>query len=218
MDVEAAHQDAFAGNPGILLTVGTGSMAWGRNSQGREVRAGGGGSLLGEEGSGYWLAVQGLRAVVRSLDGRGPETGLSAAVLERLGMTDPRSLIPWVGSATKADIAELAPLILRVAEAGDGPAGEVRASALRELCLDVVTVLEELGLEGGSLPVALAGGLVEMGSAFRELVVRELGEAGAVCLSQSVVPARGAASLALELHLHSPSSQQSPSPQQPPSP
>jgi glucosamine kinase len=40
-DVEGAHRDAFGGGPGVLLVVGTGSVAWGRDPTGREIRVGG---------------------------------------------------------------------------------------------------------------------------------------------------------------------------------
>jgi N-acetylglucosamine kinase-like BadF-type ATPase len=198
-DVEAAHRDAFGHDPGILLTVGTGSMAWGKDSRGRVARAGGWGSLLGEEGSGYWMALHGLKAVVRSRDGRGQETRLAPLLQERLGTTDPQALVRWAGSASKSDIAALAPLLLQAAEEGDGPAREVRTQALEELCLDVLTVQTALGSSERSLPVALSGGLVEAGSSFRELLILELTRAGASCLPVSVSPVRGAARLALEL-------------------
>jgi N-acetylglucosamine kinase-like BadF-type ATPase len=47
MDVEGAHWDAFGSGPGVLLAVGTGSMVWGRDPEGYEVRVGGFGKLLG---------------------------------------------------------------------------------------------------------------------------------------------------------------------------
>ena len=79
-DAEAAYQDAFGGGPGILLIAGTGSIAWGRDADGRTIRAGGWGALLGDEGSGYDLGLRALRAVLHAHDGRGPATGLTGTI------------------------------------------------------------------------------------------------------------------------------------------
>jgi N-acetylglucosamine kinase-like BadF-type ATPase len=55
-DVELAHRCVFGEtDPGILLNAGTGSIAFGRNKTGKTARAGGVGSLLGDEGSGFWI-------------------------------------------------------------------------------------------------------------------------------------------------------------------
>ncbi|WP_243635531.1 N-acetylglucosamine kinase [Kocuria tytonicola] len=50
---------------GIALIAGTGSVAWGVDASGREVRAGGWGYLLGDEGSGYWIGREAVRRVLR---------------------------------------------------------------------------------------------------------------------------------------------------------
>ena len=43
-------------------------------ADGRTARAGGWGPLLGDEGSGYAIALAGLRAAARRCDGRAPAT------------------------------------------------------------------------------------------------------------------------------------------------
>ncbi|MGO7741112.1 N-acetylglucosamine kinase, partial [Rhizobium johnstonii] len=47
-DVDGAHLGAFAGEPGILILSGTGSMAWVRNSKCQSARTGGWGDLIGD--------------------------------------------------------------------------------------------------------------------------------------------------------------------------
>ena len=71
----------WAGTPqgwGVGVVAGTGSIAMGCSPDGRWARAGGWGHLLGDHGSGYWIAVTGLRAAIRDYDRHG-------RVGERLG-------------------------------------------------------------------------------------------------------------------------------------
>src|SRR3954451_9135752 len=68
--------------PGIVVICGTGSICYGRNEDGQAARSGGGGDILGDEGSGYWIGRRALAAVVRHADGRGPATTLAPRILE----------------------------------------------------------------------------------------------------------------------------------------
>jgi len=67
-DAQAAFFDAFGDGPGILLVAGTGSVALGRGEKRQWTQVGGWGLLLGDEGSGYAMAMSGLRGVVRAAD------------------------------------------------------------------------------------------------------------------------------------------------------
>ena len=64
------------GGPGVAAIAGTGSNVFGVGAEGRSWRTGGWGHLLGDEGSGYWLGVESIRAALRDRDGSGPPTGL----------------------------------------------------------------------------------------------------------------------------------------------
>ncbi|MGO7755646.1 BadF/BadG/BcrA/BcrD ATPase family protein, partial [Rhizobium ruizarguesonis] len=76
-DVDAANLGAFAGEQGILILSGTGSMAWARNSKGQSARTGGWGDLIGDEGSRHWIGQKALNLVSQSLDGSAPATALA---------------------------------------------------------------------------------------------------------------------------------------------
>lgn len=199
MDVEGAYRDAFTTGPGILLVVGTGSMAWGRDPGGREIRVGGWGEVLGDEGSGYWLGLQGLRAVARSADGRSPPTSLTRSLLRQLRLHDPQALIPWTATATKGEIAALAPLVLEAADTDDQGAGEVLAEGLRALRRHLEVVRSRWPASEGPIPVALVGGLTEEASPLRRHLESLTEGVGGRLVSHPVVPVRGAALLALEL-------------------
>jgi N-acetylglucosamine kinase-like BadF-type ATPase len=79
--------------PGIVLISGTGSIAYGRSARGVAARAGGWGHLLGNEGSGYWIGLEALRAVACAADGRGPSTRPTSRLLAHFGVSQPSDLI-----------------------------------------------------------------------------------------------------------------------------
>ncbi len=73
---------------GVTVDAGTGSLARGWAGDGREASAGGWGATLGDEGSGYWISIQAMMAVLQAHDGRIEKTMLTKPVLEHFGMPD----------------------------------------------------------------------------------------------------------------------------------
>ena len=116
-----------AGTPegwGLAVVCGTGSIAIGRGPDGRQDRAGGWGPLLGDEGSGYALALAGLRAATQAEDGRGPPTILLDLLLGKLNLHEPQQLVTVLyGSGwDRTALAGLAVVVLEAAEGGDAVA------------------------------------------------------------------------------------------------
>jgi len=199
MDVEGAHRDAFGYGPGVLLVVGTGSMAWGQDPEGREVRVGGWGTLLGDEGSGYWFGLQALKAVVRAADGRGPITTLTDTILKGLHLRSPHALIPWTASATKGEIASLSPLLLEAGVAGDPAAAEILEEGLEALLGHLQVVRSRWPHAGGAIPMALVGGVVDASAPFRRRLEALVEGVGGRLTPHAVIPVRGAAQMAMAL-------------------
>lgn len=173
-DAEAAMADAFPDGAGVLVVAGTGSIAWARTSDGEALRVGGWGQLLGDEGSGYDIALRGLRAVAHASDGRRPPTELSAVLLAAAHLTDPDDLIAWAASATKAQIAALAPLVLSCASRGDDAAAAIRTHAVTALVDLAAAAVRRTGAD--SLPIALTGGLVSGTGPLRSAVADAIRE------------------------------------------
>lgn len=178
-DAEAAMADAFPDSAGVLLIAGTGSIAWARTADGAPLRVGGWGQLLGDEGSGYDIALRGLRAVARAADGRTPPTVLTHVLLAASGVTEPQDLIAWTAAATKAQIAALAPSVLTCAARGDHAAGAIRDRAIAALARLAEAAARHLGAT--SITISLAGGLLARRGPLRSPVIeairRELPEA-----------------------------------------
>jgi N-acetylglucosamine kinase-like BadF-type ATPase len=192
-DSEIALDDAFDDGAGILIVAGTGSMALGRQAQGRQARAGGWGVVLGDEGSGWWLGISGLRAVARAADGRGPATTLTRVLLDALSLPDPAAMISRVDGASKGEIAALAPLVLRAAEDGDAVACQLADDAAGELAAAAAAVRRALDPWPEPPTVVGVGGLIAPDGLLRGRVAEALAHHALVFDPREVIPARGAA-------------------------
>jgi N-acetylglucosamine kinase-like BadF-type ATPase len=166
---------ALPNRVGVVLIAGTGSIALGRNGDGKTARAGGWGHLIGDEGSGYDLGRRAISAAAQAADGRGPETALLDAVLRHWQLDDPMAMIGRVyGSFDKAEIAALSSLVFAAARDGDLVAREIVATAASELATAVIAVTDRLRFPDGTLALALAGGLLTGEASYRDLVLRRV--------------------------------------------
>jgi len=129
---------------GVIVISGTGAIVYGINTNGREARASGWGYLLGDEGSGYDIAIQGLRAVARAVDGRGDRTELTDRILNKLELNEPGELIRWVHAASRDTIAQLAKVVFDTAMTADGVAECIVDEAADELVCAAISVIEQL--------------------------------------------------------------------------
>ena len=198
-DVEAAHADAFGEGPGVLLVAGTGSVVRAVDPQGEVVTVGGWGALLGDEGGGYGIGLDGIRAVLRSADGREPPTELTGALLSATGSTGPRGLADWGVGANKGEIAALSVTVAKVSETGDVVAARVIHRALYAVRDHLEAVLGRTSGWGGRPPVALVGGLIREGGVLREVVAEAAEGVGYEVRREEVVPERGALGRAVGL-------------------
>lgn len=163
---------------GIALIAGTGSICVGRTPDGRELRVGGWGYLLGDEGSGFALALQALRLAVRAADGRAAADPILRAALEFWGLREPNDLIELVYRRYRtapSAIASFARRVVELAEHGESIALALLEHAADELAQHIVTVAARLGLDNP--PLAFAGGLLVNSRLLRESVCRRIGRA-----------------------------------------
>jgi len=206
-DADIAHADAFGEAPGILLVAGTGSIGVARApGDGAGVplhRVGGWGATIGDEGSGYRLGLEGIRAAIRGEEGRGPATTLSRRIPERVGVEVVGELFLWAECADKSEIGALGPEVVREAERGDAVASRLvdeatggvvaHALALRRLLFEGST--GEGAADG--VTTAMTGGLLDPGGPLRNPVIERLRREGFDVHEGRVDPARGAVRLAL---------------------
>ncbi len=158
-DLGIALRGATSDGEGVMIVAGTGSAAHGR-WRGRETFVGGWGQMLGDEGSGYEIGIQALRAVVQAEDGRSEGTALRDAILNRLGLQVPRDLVSWCAGASKAGIAALAKIVLTCAGVGDRPSLNILDQGAAEIARMASTAIRRLKADGDRVEVALGGGLM----------------------------------------------------------
>jgi N-acetylglucosamine kinase len=187
--------------PGVVVVAGTGSIAYGRNTEGRAARAGGWGYLLGDEGGGFWIGRSALSAVVRQFDRRGPATLLTDLVLGQMHLSTPAELIHAIydHGLQRHAIAALAGVVQRAMESGDAVAGEILDRAASELAVAAASVVTRLGMRGNVFPTVLAGGIFKGIPSLADGLTGRLAEVAprSDVLRLEVEPARGAVTLAL---------------------
>ncbi|WVZ61858.1 hypothetical protein U9M48_011668 [Paspalum notatum var. saurae] len=196
---------------GCVLIAGTGTIAYGFTSDGREARAAGAGPVLGDWGSGYGISAQAMTAVVRAYDGRGPETVLTNNILDFLGLASPDELVGWTyEDQSWARIAELLPVVVESAESGDEVANKILHNSVGELASSVKAVVQRLELGGEGcfsfsdgqhpFPLVMVGKVLEankrwdIGKEVIDCVTKSY--PGAYPIHPKVEPAVGAALLA----------------------
>jgi N-acetylglucosamine kinase-like BadF-type ATPase len=174
-DIAIALAAAFAEGPGIVVSAGTGSVAVGRAADGTQVRMGGYGWQMGDEGSGYAIGRSALGTVSRAHDGRGPATALQARLLSATRSEDFDALVRWAASATPAEVAVLAPHVLEIAGQGDVVAQGITDYAARELSQLALCIRPKLPGDE-PVPVVLTGGLLDSSTLLRRMVLQKLGD------------------------------------------
>lgn len=164
-DCRSALAGGLSGRPGIVLIAGTGSSCYGRSARGESWLAGGRGHLISDEGSGYWLGVHAIRAAVMAHDGRRPYTPLLDEVLQALGIQHIDEVMHrlYIVGMSRAEIAALAPIVIRAAESDDPASQALIAQGASDMAECVEAVARKLGMDAGPTELALVGGMFRAG-------------------------------------------------------
>jgi N-acetylglucosamine kinase-like BadF-type ATPase len=161
-DMMCSWAGSLACQDGISVIAGTGSVAYGQYA-GREARAGGWGELIGDEGSAYWIAREGLNLFSRMSDGRAARGPLYELVRARFGITidlDLCSRIYADSGSVRRVFAQFAVLVHEAAQAGDAQAMAIFDRATKELVECVAAVRRSLAVPDGEvIPVSHSGGV-----------------------------------------------------------
>ena len=181
-DVVGAWATATGAGPGVGAICGTGSNVFGVGRTGKSWRTGGWGHVLGDEGSGYWLGVESIKAALHDRDASGPPTALSDVAPGFFGVDTVEALASLVYSKplTKREIASFAVETAAVAGQGDEVAGELFRRGARLLGGQIAAVIVQTELQG-TFPVGLIGSTYKAGEVLlaplRERVAETASEA-----------------------------------------
>lgn len=193
---------AFRANaeyPGAILVAGTGSIAVAYDKRGMELRAGGHGYLLGDEGSAYWIGTTAVRAALRAEDGRGPATQLVDLVPRLLGVNSLDDIVSGTYSSV-IDRSALASLAPEVVALDDEVARALTTQAIDELVAAISAACMHLPSDAAAFTIVLTGGLLSDAGPILRPLAKRLEEAmpRARVLPGTTRPAVGAARIAME--------------------
>jgi N-acetylglucosamine kinase-like BadF-type ATPase len=158
-DLEIGIEATFGSEQGILLIAGTGSVAFGRDANGRTARAGGRGPWFSDEGSAFDIGRAAMRAVVLAEDGRGPATELSKRIFSWNQATNWDGLLDQASKDADALFSRTFPLVAQLADRGDTVCCDILAAAADSLAGLAGAVARDLGWAGQEVAVAKIGGV-----------------------------------------------------------
>jgi len=157
-DMVIALEAALAGQPGVVVVAGTGSIGFARNATGETARAGGWGYAVSDEGSGHWIGRAGISAALRAHDA-GRDGAFVSAMLRAWNLDEVQQLVKLANASPPPGFAQLFPTVLEAARRGFGPAGHILHSAGERLAQLGDMVIGRLWAPKQPVRVALAGGV-----------------------------------------------------------
>lgn len=180
-DEDIALDGAFRGEPGVLVIAGTGSNVVGRTPAGEVFHLGGWGPVLSDEGSGYRIGLQAVRATLAAMD-RGIQTSLYAKILEQWHIQSFAELIDLGNRLPGPDFSRLARAVAACAAEQDAVALQVLQEAGTELGEMALFALKKIQASANATPaclqLAFTGSIVShvapMRSALLAVVQREI--------------------------------------------
>lgn len=179
-DMLCSWAGSLACADGISVIAGTGSMAYGEYA-GRTARAGGWGELIGDEGSAYWIAREGMNLFSRMSDGRAPRGALYELVRARFNLAVDLDLCAHVygeSASGRSAFAGFAPIVHDAAQAGDAAAAEIFRRGADKLIQCVRAVRQSLQVpDDAVLPVSNTGGVFHNGALMLDEFRTALGNA-----------------------------------------
>ncbi|MGU3354656.1 BadF/BadG/BcrA/BcrD ATPase family protein [Bacillus wiedmannii] len=177
-DATIAHAAALKGKDGILTIGGTGAICLGKKGEVYEY-SGGWGHILGDEGSGYWIGLQGLKRMANQFDQGVPLCPLSLRIQEEFQLLTLSHIKRLVYSFSKDKVAAIAPFIIEEARNGNDDAREIMVQAATELTRITVNIYNKMQFDL-STSIAVSGSILrfvpEIYAEFKKCCEKSMGE------------------------------------------
>ncbi len=157
-DQEVAFRAGTDKKDGVVVIAGTGAVVRGWKGEAQAHCSGWG--WLDDEGSAFYVGHKTFQAVLKELDGRGPATKLTKAVLKKFCVKGERGLARFVYSRNPSEVIPLLSVICdEVSKRGDKGARTILKDAASELALSINTVVGELKFQRSRFPLVMVGGM-----------------------------------------------------------
>lgn len=197
-DAEVGWAGSLAGQPGINIVAGTGSIAFGVDGAGRSARCGGWSWVFGDEGSCHWAGMKTMELFSKEADGRIPRGALYTLLREKLALSDDMDFVEIMENEYcphRDKTASLQRWLCDAAEVGDEAARTVYREAAAELAMAVTGVAGQLSFEG-PVRVSYSGGIFRAGALMLEPFSALLPQPAYILCTPVLSPVAGAALLA----------------------
>ncbi len=156
----------------IMVLGGTGSVVM--ISENDETSfIGGFGHLLGDEGSGYHLAITALRQIIRESEENKELSNISKEILKEIGAKNHIEIKNFVYNNSKSDIARLSKFIADFALDGDPQAKQLFIQEGKHLARQAIVAFKKLDT-CNRVTIGIRGGFLLHAPFVKETLIREL--------------------------------------------
>jgi N-acetylglucosamine kinase-like BadF-type ATPase len=157
-DALIAHAALLKGEDGILTISGTGSVSIAKKDE-KLIMTGGWGHLLGDQGSGYWIALEAFKRMTVEADLQQARSPLTTNILSRLELNEIADIKKFIYTSSKGDIASVVPMIVEQADDGDESARTILKEAGWHLAEMTLAAYRHLPFSS-SFPIAVKGSIL----------------------------------------------------------
>ncbi|HWZ45760.1 MAG TPA: BadF/BadG/BcrA/BcrD ATPase family protein [Candidatus Saccharimonadales bacterium] len=168
-----AHQAAFGRLPGVLVSSGTGSIAYGCNDRGESGRAGGWGASISDQGSAFWIGREAVTAALQEFD-QGHRGGLFSLIVQSWGCAGIEDVVRIANTEPNQRLTELAGAVALAAEQGDQAARRILERAGQELAALAGAVITRLWPPDTTVRIVMTGGVLQGSSLVRRALQHSL--------------------------------------------
>ena len=176
-DSELAHAAILKGEDGIITISGTGSVSYGL-CKGKQARTGGWGHILGDEGSGYNIALEAFKRMTIEEDSGSVRSELTQTIMSKLNLNQVNDIKGFIYSASKREIAAYAPIVVGLAKAAEINSLNILQQAGKELAIMTERLYKKLGINE-SINIGVNGSILSkveiVREEFRHCLERDLG-------------------------------------------
>lgn len=145
-DAELALSALLKGKDGFLTIAGTGSICIGQYKNER-VRVGGWGHILGDEGSGYYIALESLKKIILEKDIGHERSNFTQQILGELGILDEFDIMDFVYNSDKGKISAIVPSIVKLSENNDKAAIEILKKSGAKLAIMTLRAIKRMNID-----------------------------------------------------------------------
>lgn len=169
--------------PGINIVAGTGSIAYGRNAEGKLARCGGFGPGIGDDGSAYWIALRTINEYTKQKDGRSEKTVLVDILEKEYNITYKYEIVDIAFNRLKfnrTELAKFSTICFLAAEEGCQACKNIFKDAAKAIFEHIFAISKELNFKD-QFVVSYTGGVFKSGKHVLEPLKEMINESGLKC-------------------------------------